>query len=47
MSNVMQRPTWGGVPVKGGDFFILRKRKGDTEHVAIRELWSHLFGCGN
>jgi hypothetical protein len=44
MFDVLQRPIWSGVPIKGDDFFVVRKRKGDTEHVAVCQVWSHVFG---
>ena len=44
MGDVLQRPYWTGTSIKGGDVFTLRKQKGETEHVAVCELWWHLFG---
>jgi hypothetical protein len=44
MSGVLQRPSWSGVPVKGGDFFIVRQQKDGASQVAVCELWSHIFG---
>ena len=44
MSKALQRPSWGGVRVKGGTFCILHKDKGGTAQGAVREVWSHIFG---
>ena len=44
MSQTLQRPLWGGKPIKGGDLWTLRKAKGDTERVAVCELWWHQLG---
>ena len=44
MSGVLQRPVWSGTPIKGSDIWTLRKAKGDTAHMAVCELWTHLFG---
>ena len=44
MSGVLQSEFWDGHPLALGTAFKLRKRKGDTDHVAVCELWSHLFG---
>jgi hypothetical protein len=44
MSGVPQRPVWGGTPIKGGNMWTVRKAEGNTAHVAVCELWTHIFG---
>jgi len=43
MTNVPQRSVWSGTPIKGTDNWTLRKAKRDTAHVAVCELWTHVF----
>jgi hypothetical protein len=43
-ADILQRPSWTGVPIKYGDVFTLRKRKGETDHLAVCDLWSSQLG---
>jgi hypothetical protein len=44
MTDVVQRPSWSGTAIKGGDLFTLMKRKAGVSHTAVCELWSHQLG---